>query len=430
VTATADRRPRWPALFHDSSRPLFVLFRTRRIRFVNAAWEAVTGRSAEGALGRACVRTGPTEPLFRTLAPPAEAVAGKVTTVRRPVPPHKAGPPWWDITFVPLTSADGSAGFLGLIDVTPTAVGEKARSLPAVIASVRTKHAAHFTPELFAGDTPEAERLLAQIRLAASTTVPLWIVGEAGVGKETLARVVHHTGPTKERTFVAVDGGVQPYLTESLFFGHGGLAGANRVGTVYLKSPAALPRDLQQRFADWVSRTPAPRLICGAIRTADEEVRSSGLLPVFHTALSVLELRPPPLRTRLPDLARFAERIVGSPVSADMLAVLTAHHWPGNLRELADVLAAAQEKANGTPLTPDHLPRYVRERALTAATVPQPAPSPTLDAVLEAVERNLIALALKRAGGNQTEAAAKLGVFRTRLGRRIEALGIDVGRSP
>ena len=428
------RRFRWPALFQESARPAFVLNRNRRLRFVNAAWEALTGRAFADVAGRACARTGPTEPLFRALAPPPEAAAGPAVTVRRPAPPHDLGPPWWDVTFVPLRAADGTAGFLGLIDVVAPDPPAPPRKVPAVVAAVRGRHAAGFPFELFAGSSPDADRLLAQIRLAAETAAPVWVVGGPGAGKETLARVIHHQGAARERAFVGLDcGGVQPYLIEALLFGHGGLAASGRVGTLYLKAPAALPRDLQRRFADWLAGPrPAPRLVCGAAAPAAEDVRAGRLLPEFHAHLSVLEIRLPPLRDRLADLPRLVDRLgerVGRPVvPAEVIAVLRAYHWPGNVRELADVLGEAARAAGGGPVSRDHLPRYVRERALLAAD-PLPAAEPRLDldAVLTAVEKRLIELALRKAGGNQTDAAALLGIFRARIGRRIEALGIKGG---
>ena len=115
-----------------------------------------------------------------------------------------------------------------------------------------------------------------------------------GSGKETLARVIHHNGTTKDRAFVGVDcGGLPAHFIESLLYGHGGLAESGRIGTMYLKEPTALPRDLQQRIADWFAGSGAkPRLISGSTTPAADEQ----LVPAFHRSLSVLELRCPPLR--------------------------------------------------------------------------------------------------------------------------------------
>lgn len=419
------RRERWASLFQTSAQPLFVLYRTRRVRFVNAAWEQLTRTPAADAVGRACVRSGKIEPLFRALAPPPEAVAGQVARVRRAVPPAKAGPPWWDVTFVPLTTAAGAAGFLGVIDVVQPQPAVPAKKLPAAVAAVRAKHASAFPFDRFASATPAGERFLNQLRLAAGTSVPVWIVGEPGSGKETAARVVHHQSAHRERAFVALDGrGVQPYLIDALLFGHGGLASSGKVGTLLLKSPAALPRDLQQRLTDWL-RSPAqpPRLICASSRTAAADVRAGTLRGEFETDFATLELHLPPLRDRFDDLPRLlADRPAVSP---EALAVLRAYAWPDNVRELFETVAAAADRAAGGPVEPAHLPRMLRERAMIAANPAPPAEQQlNLDDILTAVEKRLIELALRKAGGSQTDAAARLGVFRTRLGRRIEALKI------
>ncbi|QEL15977.1 sigma 54-interacting transcriptional regulator [Limnoglobus roseus] len=420
------RRERWSSLLQNSAKPLFVLYRTRRVRFVNAAWEQLTRTSAADAIGRACVRSGKIEPLFRTLAPPPEAIAGQVARVRRAVPPAKGGPPWWDVTFLPLTSADGAHGFLGVIDLVQPQPAVPAKKLPAVVADVREKHAAAFTFDLFASAAPTGERLLGQLRLAAQTGVPVWIVGEPGAGKETAARVIHHHSAHRERAFVACDGrGLQPYLIDSILFGHGGLAGSGKVGTLLLKSPAALPRDLQQRLADWLRAGPhPPRLICTSAHDAATDVKAGTLRGEFQTEFSVLELRVPPLRDRADDLPRILAALPAT-VSPEALAVLQVHAWPGNVRELIATVTDAADRAGGEAVGVAHLPRYLRERAMLAANPAPPAQKKwNLDDLLTAVEKRLIELALRKADGNQTEAAALLGIFRTRLGRRIEALKI------
>jgi DNA-binding NtrC family response regulator len=420
------RRERWTTLLQDSTRPVFVLYRTRRIRFVNAAWEKLTGRTAADAMGRGCVRSGSIEPIFRALAPPREALEGKLARVRRAVPPNKGGPPWWDITFLPLSSSHGPSGFIGWIDLIPTEVGITAKKQLPPVANIREKLAAAYPFDLFRSTTPAGQRLMGQIHLAAQTTVPVWIVGESGSGKETLARVIHQNSTQRERPFVACDCyGLQPYLIDSILFGLGGLATNEKIGTLFLKNPAHLPRDLQLRILDWlVAANHPPRLICSSKLPAPEEVRTGKLLSDFCTDFSVLELRLPPLREQLDDITRLASRW---PVSLgdDCLPVLRSHHWPGNIRELYETLLDARTEAGGQKIAVSHLPRYLRERALLATNpVVVPNPKWNLDAVLKAVETRMIEAALTRANGNQTEAAKLLGIFRTRLARRVGALEI------
>ncbi len=421
------RRERWGALLGQSTKPLFVLYRTRRIQFVNAAWQTLTKCPAADAIGRACVRSGRIEPLFRTLAPPPEAKAGEIVRVRRAAPMAKGGPPWWDITFLPLSSCDGSAGYIGVIEIVQPAAPIPPRKMPQAVAAARERQAARFSFDLFAGESSEARRVRAQLRLAANSTEPAWIVGEPGSGKETAARAIHHHSANRERAFVACDcRGVQPYLLDSVLFGVGGVATAGRLGTLVLKSPASLPRDAQQRIIDWLHIAPLPpRLICTSSVPASIDVKTGKLREEFQADFSTIQVELLPLKRRMAELTRIVGAFPFS-VSPGVISILASHDWPGNIRELHETLAESAEVAGEKPIAPEHLPRYIRERTSIAANPPPPKERrPGLDEVLEAVERRMIESALRNSKGNQTEAAALLGVFRTRLGRRIEALKIE-----
>lgn len=422
----------WRAFFQQSSTPVFVLGKGRRLRFANAAWEKLTGVKLADALGMVCSTRRHSTPLARAMAPPPEAQEGKPGTTRRPAPGARAGTQWWDITFAPLADDDGPVGIVGFITVVGESAPPSARKIPASVAALREKHASSFSLDLFAGDAPATERFRTQLRHAAQSTAPVWLVGEPGSGKETAARAIHHASPARDRAFVCVDcAGLQPYLIESLLFAHGGLFGSGHVGTIYLKEPAALPRDLQQKFADLILEGQnAPRLISGSSRTALDEVSSGTLVADFHTALSVLELRVPPLRDRLADLPRLAAHILsGVAVDSAAMDVLRKQSWNGNLRELADALAEAATSAGNGPIRKEHVPREYRVRA----GIEPPAVAPrsiALDPLLEAIEKRLIQMALRRANNHQTEAAELLGIFRTRLWRRLEALGIPIPPQP
>ena len=396
------------------------------------------GKALADLRGMRITATRSGSPLGQALAVPPEAWAGKPVTVRRAVPPAQNGPPWWDVSFQPVMGDGRPLAIVGSITPAGEPPVRGGFELPASVGAVRGELAAGFGFDLLAGPSPAAERLMVLARHAASTTAPLWLVGEAGTGKKTLARVIHHHGPSKDRAFVAVDcGGLPAYLLEVQLFGRGGLAYGGHLGTVYLSDPAALPRELQDRLVTLftVPRAKAPRLICGSAKPAAALAAAGTLLPRFHTALATLEVAVPPLRERLPDLPRLVDRLVPRfsltpnplPLTPALLEVLRAHPWPGNLRELADVLQGAAAKAGDSPLSADHLPRRLRERLLAVAP-PRDKP-PTLDAVLEAVERRLIQHALSQADGAQAAAATRLGIPRARLWRRAVALGLAKGEA-
>lgn len=420
----------WRSFFHRSTTPVFVLGKDRRLRYANPAWERLTGTTLDESLGLVCSSRRHSTPLAAALAPTPEALAGRPDPARRPAPPNRTGPPWWDVSFVPLAAADGLYGIVGTVRVVGEPVRAAARVIPAAVEALRATHAAYFTPDLF------APRLAAQLRLAGQAAAPVWLVGEPGAGKATAARVIHHAGAAREKAFVRVGCvELQPYLVESLFWGHGGLAGTDRIGTVYLADPAALSRDVQQQLIDLFTddHPGTPRLICGSSRPALADVKSGQLMPEFHSLLSVLELTIPPLRDRADELPRVASRILERlGVSPDLddaaLAVLTAQHWPGNLRELVEALAEASTAANG-PVKREHLPRELR---VQAGLEKPPVESPlTLEPALAALEERFIRKALRRANGNATQAAVLLGLSRGALLRRLEALGIDpASRAP
>jgi len=418
----------WRAFFQQSTTPVFVLGKGRRLRFANSAWEKLTGLKLADALGMVCSTRRHSTPLAAALAPTPEAEAGKPDRARRGAPTGRSGPPWWDVTFTPLAGADGPVGIVGFITVVAEPIPAVVRKMPPCVAALRDQHARAFTLDLFVGNSPATERFLGQLRHTADSHAPVWLVGEPGSGKETAARVIHHTGPHRDKAFFGVAcSGLQPNLIESLLFGHGGLIGTGHIGTVYLKDPAALPRDTQQKLADLFgeAKPGIPRLISGSMRTAGEEVAAGKLVPDFHTELSVVELRVPPLRERLADLARLTAHLLPVVVvEPAVFAILRSQPWAGNLRELADTLASAAITAGGGPIKNEHLPRELRVRA-GIEPLPVRLKPLTLDPLLEAVERRLIALAMTRSQGNATKAAELLGVFRTRLSRRLEALGIN-----
>jgi DNA-binding NtrC family response regulator len=361
------------------------------------------------------------------LAPPPEVMSGKSARCRRHAPNHRTGPPWWDITFVPLPGSEEAFGIVGFIEVSGEGSPAAARKVNANVMAIRESHFERFTIDAVAGGSLAARRLASQMRLAAGTTSPVWLVGDAGSGKEAAARAIHRASPNRDRAFLALDcHGLQPYLIESLLWGHGGLAGSDRVGAVYLKEPAAMPRDLQQRFLDHFADVARfPRILCGSTRAAIADVNAKSLLPEFHTRLAALEVRLPSLRERLDDLPRFTAAMLGERrIEPAATAVLAAHSWPGNLRELRTVLQESVAAAGEAAIQREHVPRRLRERLGFSKPTAESAVS--LDATLEEVERKLIQAALRKAEGNVTQAAVKLGVQRNRLIRRIETLGITV----
>ena len=443
---TPDPLPRFrmTSLLRRSPAAAFVLSGNGRLRYANAAWERLTGRSLAKFRGTRVSSTRESaSPLWRTLGPPAEVWAGQTITVRRPPPDTEFGPPWWDVSFLPVPGTGRPVAIVGTI----TVVGERpARGEyrePAAIAALRQQNAATYSFDLLNGRSAAAEKLLQQARHVAGLTVPVWLIGGPGAGKTTFARIVHHNGPFREKAFVKLDAArLEPYLADGLLFGKGGLLAGKAVGTVYLAQPAAWPRDLQDKVACYFheNRPAGPRLICGSESPASHEHTKGRLITRFHTGLSVLEIRIPPLHERPADLAHYVERLLPRFVGPsnnrsvdveELVTPLAAYPWPGNVRELADVIATAVATAADGPIEPTHLPRRVREHHLIVRDPRPPAGHEwSLDELLETTERRLIGRAVRDARGSLSAAAERLGIPRTRLGRRLEALGLSPdGRS-
>jgi DNA-binding NtrC family response regulator len=336
------------------------------------------------------------------------------------------------VTFIPLHDADGLTGILGFIRPVGTPTAAKGHGgLTADMIALRQSAVQRFSFDLLASDVPAMQRVEAQALLAAGLQSPVWLIGEGGTGKETLARIVHYNGPLRDQPFLGLDcSGVQPFLLKNMLFGAAGVL-ASRPGAIYFKDAEALPRDLQAEVLNWVEESDdPPRIMIGVREVAGASAPFSNLLPEFSAAFDVFEIRLTPLRERLADLPRLSADFLGRDagasgtapeIASEAIEVLARHSWPGNLRELAAALRDARGDAAGKRIEAGHLPLYLR----AAHNPPPEKEMPKLDDVLERIEAQLIRLALRRAKGNRSEAADALGVQRARLLRRIESLGID-----
>jgi arginine utilization regulatory protein len=285
-------------------------------------------------------------------------------------------------------------------------------------------------------------RLVEQARLASQVRLPLLIVGEKGTGKTWLARTIHNQGITREQTFLALDcAHLPPTALAEVLFDEAALLGNLQAGTIYLEEPACLPRDLQARLGDLLHSSSAtdseqaPRIIAGCKNPPDEDIQAGRLLDELSCALSTLSIWVPPLRQRQADLPGLVERLLARAAQADLAAtrvteltpaaweLIRAYDWPGNLRELYSVLLCACRRAQGRQLESTDLPAYLSLRSGHTPLAATERPLP-LNQLLEEVERRLIRAALRMARDNKSRAAELLSIWRPRLLRRMEKLGI------
>jgi transcriptional regulator with PAS, ATPase and Fis domain len=292
---------------------------------------------------------------------------------------------------------------------------------------------------------------MAEDLAAVDTTVLL--EGETGTGKELIARIIHGGGRA-DKPFVAVNCGALPeHLLESELFGHrkGAFTGAdrNRVGilesgadgTVLLdeidKAPlefqTKLLRVIEERLIRPLGATELvelrARILCAANRDLRELAAKGAFLPDLFYRLSRIRLQLPPLRERREDIRvlirHFLDRCAGRFGTAAFSIVpaaekaLAAYDWPGNVRELRNAIEGSAFFARKTGVIEMiHLPDEVRNPV-------RPPKDDTLSSHIEALERRQIDGALRKTGGNKTEAAKLLGISRKGLGDRLRRLGLE-----
>ena len=307
----------------------------------------------------------------------------------------------------------------------------------------------------FQGSSAAIRGLEEQARRMLEWDSPILILGDTGAGKGVLARWIYANGPRAEEAFVNLNcAGLTRELLESELFGFekGAFTGAvaakqgllevGHRGVVFLDEigdmdPAIQPKLLKaleektfRRLGDVRDRQVDVRLIASTNLDLEEAVRTKKFRDDLYYRVSTLTLRIPPLRERPEDILMLARTILDGicgrmgkeqvQLRPDAEALLLAYPWPGNIRELANVLERAMILQRGERLEASDL--GLSDRA---------APGPELpDALLplREMERLYIERVLRRTGGNVTEAAQILGMARRTLYDRMKALGIPAGR--
>ncbi|HET6147623.1 MAG TPA: sigma-54 dependent transcriptional regulator [Polyangia bacterium] len=312
------------------------------------------------------------------------------------------------------------------------------------------------------GKSAAMQRVFDMLRKIAPARTSVLLVGESGTGKELAARALHELSPRVEHAFVAINCGAIPEtLIESELFGHvkgsftgatadkAGLFEAAHGGTLMLDEVAELPlgmqvkllRVLQERKVKPVGgvseREVDVRVVAATNRDLETEVEKGTFRQDLYYRLNVIQVRMPPLRERREDVpllvdhfvkkfaAEHAQPIAG--VDADAMAVLTAHNFPGNVRELENLVERAVTLASDGRITADALPDLSRPERAAAAGPDLPAMGFDLERELDSFERGFLLKALDRTGGNRTLAARLLGVSFRSLRYRLSKLGISGG---
>jgi DNA-binding NtrC family response regulator len=286
------------------------------------------------------------------------------------------------------------------------------------------------------GGSAATEELRRRLRLAAGSSMPVLLIGEAGSGKELSARTIHAASERSQAPFVVWGRGASRHvlLQSELFGGPKSLGGATvllrEVSNLSLELQAALVAALERAGAEPV-KSPSPRLIATTEKDLALEVEAGRFSGDLLTQLQALAIPVPPLRARGHDvlvLAHHFLRRASSPARRLMgltpLAArsLLSYPWPGNVRELEQCIAAAAAIARYDLLREIDLPRHV-------ANLPEVSAAPDIDP-LSAIEREHVLTVLRSVRGNKTRASRLLGVDRKTLYRKLESYGLVAeGRS-
>jgi two-component system response regulator PilR (NtrC family) len=321
------------------------------------------------------------------------------------------------------------------------------------------------------GDSPAIEQLRATIAKVARSQAPVHITGESGTGKELVARMIHEQGSRAEAPFVPVNCGAIPgELMESEFFGHrkGAFTGAvsdkeglfqsAEGGTLFMDEIADLPlpmqvkllRVIQEKSLRPVGQTAEVpvdvRILSATHKDLRALVASGHFREDLYYRINVIELRVPPLRERGDDILLLSRHILarlaagmGLPapeLSAGARARLASYNFPGNVRELENILERAIALSGDEIAAEDiHIvgaasvgapSGAISRQEIAAEAAPTGTPAaPNLGDRLELLERETIVRALEENRYNKTVTAKKLGLTLRALRYRMQKLGID-----
>lgn len=292
-------------------------------------------------------------------------------------------------------------------------------------------------------------------RKAAETDVPVLLLGETGTGKEIFAQAIHHAGSRKEQPVIAINcSAFAKDLLESEMFGYkaGAFTGATKnkkglfeeahKGTLFLDEIGDLDLALQAKFlraleeqsfikaGDTKPTRVDVRLIAATNRNLEKEIEAGNFRADLYYRIGVMKIELPALRERPEDIPLFAEYFIRdfarkmkrniTAVSPAFMERLKEYSFPGNIRELRNVIERAVILSEGQKLTEQQLPKEFFPEKPGIPAAPEESTGK-----LEAIEKQHILKILQQTGGNKTRAAELLGIGLTTLYRKLQRYGID-----
>lgn len=375
----------------------------------------------------------------------------------------------------------------------------KMGAMEEVVRKVARSSANAFSFDDMIASAPSMQKVLQLGKRAAASSIPVLIEGESGVGKEVLAKAIQGSGARKGKPFVTVNCGALPEnLAESILFGHekGAFTGATQShlgkfkeadgGTLFLDEIGELSTDIQVKLLRAIQEGVVDpvganrsiktdfRLITATNRDLVREVEEGRFREDLFYRINVFPVTVPPLRQRKGDIAALVRHFTAricleegrrniSGIRNDALAMLEAHDWPGNIRQLENALFRAVILCDGDELTPAEFPQFSGARTqadgvesaswaerLETSSGSMALVAPAIDGgidsdegaapfihltdeqarmrPMQAIERDAIAFAIEHHKGRMTRVARSLGIGRSTLYRRLKELGLDAGQ--
>ncbi|EOP60476.1 hypothetical protein IIW_04425 [Bacillus cereus VD136] len=352
------------------------------------------------------------------------------------------------------------------------ALGDQIRAMESKLSYYQTElqrlQAGRFSFQSIVGESAKMEEVKTMALKVSKSRSTVLIRGESGTGKELFANAVHHASPRARGSFIRLNCAAIPRdLLEAELFGYeeGAFTGAKKggkpgkielshkgtlfldeIGDMSLDMQVKLLRVLQEKEIERIGGTKTQkidvRFIAATHRNLREMVQRGEFREDLYYRLNVFAIDIPPLRERKEDIVHLTEfliRKLNEELGSNVLLldervrdIFMEHDWPGNIRELENVLERAMNVVEGTIIQVHHLPVYLRKRDLEeeldhetfAGYQGEDEISYSLQTEVESAEKRAITRALEKTAGNRKEAAELLGIHRASLYRKIERYGI------
>lgn len=433
--------------------PVYWVDAQRRIRFGNEACTTWTGVEPSKLAEFTCNYHSPStdEPLSTLIAdlcPPPSAFAGTMQIGRLTIRMATGELSRRRATFLPLVASDNDdAAVVVVVSKEELSADDEAGPSEAVtseelheaLQAWRNERDGRQRVDALVGVSPAIRRAREQLRVSVESRARTVIVGPNGSGREQIARTIFRRREPESRVPLLplacplLDGEslrrtIASYLAADL-----GEPQATR--TLLLLEADQLSTDAQLALAKFAF---APRVTLTTLATTSRSLLVAANESRFRTDLAAwlttLEIEVPPLSARREDIPLAAQLAVElanargnrqwSGLAPEAQDALAAYSWPGNFRQLVELVGLACEACDGVIVRLDHLPDVLRHAASAAAHPPSGPESLQLDALLLEVEREVLGRAIRKAKGNKAKAARLLGISRPRLLRRLEQLKI------